>query len=256
MRLFYNLFQFVCLPILLLFIASVLLFRPEKRTVIWHRLGFGLHSAAKSLRCSKTIWIHALSVGEVTSALPLIKALHANEPSISLVFSATTVSGLHLAYEKISPYVDAVFASPIDLLPVVRHFIHHIQPNLFILIETDFWPNILGQLSQSNVPSILINGRVSEKSMQTYLRYGFFFKPMFDTFDLLCVQTSTDAANLQRLGISKNKLKTLGNLKYSTDFEESPTVAAIEQLTPDNHILILCGSTHRGEESGGFDRQR
>jgi 3-deoxy-D-manno-octulosonic-acid transferase len=248
MRLLYNLIQLVCLPLLLIFIASVLLFRPEKRTVILQRLGFGLRSTRKSNKLSKTIWIHALSVGEVTSALPLVRALHDDEPSVSLFFSATTVSGLQLAKEKIGPYVDLVFAFPLDVLPVVMRFIRHIQPNLFVLIETDFWPNVLGQLSRSNVPSILVNGRVSEKSMQTYLRYGFFFKPMFDNFSQLCVQTKTDAANLQRLGIKQSKLKTLGNLKYGAAFDEKPITISQDTLTPANHLLILCGSTHRGEE--------
>lgn len=248
MRLLYNFIQLVCLPLLLLFIASVILFRPGKRPVILHRLGFGLCSMRKSNKLSKTIWIHALSVGEVTSALPLVRALHDDEPSISLVFSATTVSGLQLANEKIGPYVDFVFAFPIDVLPVVKRFIRHIQPNLFVLIETDFWPNVLGQLSRSNVPTILVNGRVSKKSMQTYLRYGFFFKPMFDNFKLLCVQTKTDAANLQRLGIKQSKLKTLGNLKYGTAFDEKHFNTSQNKLKPANHLLMLCGSTHRGEE--------
>ena len=168
--------------------------------------------------------------------------------SVSLVFSSTTVSGIQLAKEKISPYVDFVFAFPFDVLPVVMRFIRHIQPNLFLLIETDFWPNVLGQLSRSNVSSILVNGRVSEKSMQTYLRYGFFFKPMFDNFNLLCVQTENDAANLQRLGIKKSKLKTLGNLKYGAAFEEKHIDASKDPLTPADNLLILCGSTHRGEE--------
>jgi 3-deoxy-D-manno-octulosonic-acid transferase len=248
MRLLYNLIQLLCLPLLLLFITLVILFRPEKRAVIWQRLGFGLRSSRKSDKLSKTIWIHALSVGEVMSALPLVRALRENDPPISLVFSATTVSGLQLAKEKIGPHVDDVFAFPLDVLPVVMRFIRHIRPDLFLLIETDFWPNILGQLSMSKVPSILINGRVSEKSMQTYQRYGFFFKPMFDNFKLVCVQTNTDAANLQRLGIKKSKLKTLGNLKYGAAFEEKHKVAPIKQLTPASHLLILCGSTHCGEE--------
>ena len=122
-----------------------------------------------------------------------------------------------------------------------------IRPDLFILVETDFWPYLLGSLRTKNIPALLVNGRISGKSMRRYRRFAFFFKPMFDQFSVLCMQTQADADNMADLGISRNKLKTLGNLKY-----QSGLTTGLRPSLPftvgKEHLLILCGSTHAGEE--------
>ncbi|MBE0585875.1 MAG: hypothetical protein IH612_19200 [Desulfofustis sp.] len=249
MKLLYNTLQLVAAPLLLLYLVLLLLVRPDKRQTLLHRLGRGLPRPVR--HSGQVIWIHALSVGEVTSALPLIRALRAELPNHTLVFSATTASGLDLAAARVSPFVDNVIAFPLDILPVVRHFIKRIAPDLFILIETDFWPNLICELSTAGVPMVLVNGRISARSMRSYRRFAPLFRPLFNRFELLSMQTAAAAALMRQLGIPPHKVRTLGNLKCAVP---DPAQAAVSQQPPrlpgrtPEQLLILCGSTHPGEE--------
>ena len=247
MRLFYTILQLLLAPLALLFLPYLYFFRKEQWHALRSRLGHGLKSLSLEKRKGVVIWIHALSVGETTSAIPLIKALSNQDPEISIVLSVTTASGRKLAEEKLESLADMIIPFPLDIPFVVEKYIREIRPDLFILVETDFWPYILGSLRSKNVPALLVNGRISKKSMKTYRRFAFFFKPMFDQFSALCMQTQVDSDNMAHLGISRNKLKTLGNLKY-----QSGLTTGLKPSLPftlgKGHLLILCGSTHAGEE--------
>lgn len=246
----YNILQFAFLlvffPLLTLFVAGSSKYRDR----IPARLGAGLaHRLAVHKPAGLTIWVHALSVGEVTSAVPLIRGLRAKYPTERIVVSVTTRSGKKVADALLSSLADCIIEGPLDLLPVVRRFIKHIHPDLFILVETDFWPNILLCLKNGKIPAILVNGRVSEKSMARYQRLRFFFRPMFQCFSFLSMQTLRDKEKMELLGISPDKLPILGNLKFATrppDSTDSPSLIA--GLLPKNRILFIAGSTHPGEE--------
>jgi 3-deoxy-D-manno-octulosonic-acid transferase len=124
-----------------------------------------------------------------------------------------------------------------------------IQPDLFILVETDFWPGILSSLNQQNIPSLLVNGRISEKSMQSYQRFSFFFKPLFASFHTLSMQTEKDKDNLIALGVDHKQIETLGNLKYDTAlYSASLRNQPISFNLPTHEHLLVAGSTHEGEE--------
>lgn len=247
MNFIYNLFHILLLPLLVLILPIYLILKPSRRSSIISRLGFGLELNGR--RKQKTIWIHALSVGEVTSAYPLVKKLHQEKrDTVNIVFSATTSSGREIAEHLIAPFCDSLTYFPIDFYPVVQYFLRKIQPDLFILIETDFWPNFLHSLSQAHIPMLLLNGRISTQSMKKYGRFSFFFRPLFDAFTLLCMQTASDAQNMKELGIINDKIRTLGNLKFS-EFDAEPSVPgnAPGPFQQDS-LLIFGGSTHDGEE--------
>lgn len=248
MRLLYNTMQLLSAPLLLLALP-VLLCRPNRRRKLLQRCGSGL--PGPGAYSGRVIWIHALSVGEVTSALPLVRALRSELPDDTIIFSATTTSGRDLAETRVAPFVDTVIAFPFDILPVVRHFIKQIAPDLFILVETDFWPNLLSELSAASVPTVLVNGRISARSMRSYQRFALFFRPLFDKFDLLCMQTAAAAAAMRQLGIADGKVRTLGNLKWvapkSGEVPGSEAPPTLAGRGPEQ-LLILCGSTHPGEE--------
>ena len=247
MRLFYNILQLLLSPLAALYLVSIYFARKEKWHSILPRLGYGLKPIHTSHKNGRVIWIHALSVGETTSAIPLIAEISREEPETCIVFSATTASGRKLAKEKLGSLVDALVPFPLDIAFIVKSFINTINPDLFILVETDFWPNLLGSLRAHNVPAILVNGRISARSMKKYHQFRFFFRPMFNQFSTLCMQTAADAENMCHLGISKGKLETLGNLKYISSLAAVPQSS--QQLTrPPENLLILCGSTHPGEE--------
>ena len=256
MLLLYNILSFfftlLLLP-LLLFIAS----RKKYRDRVLPRLGIGLANQLASLPrrapSAPTFWIHALSVGEVTSALPLVRGLRRAYPEARIVFSVTTRSGRQVAERLLSPSVDLIIPGPLDLGPVVPFFVKTILPDLFILVETDFWPNWLHCLARKRIPLLLVNGRISQKSFVRYRRAAFFFKPMFRTFTALSMQTVADAEKMISLGVEVNKVVTLGNLKFDT-VEDLGQGNAAKRLTKEDYgfktsaPLWICGSTHRGEE--------
>lgn len=239
------------LPLLLLGVLS----KQKYRTRIGKRLGWELPVIHQHPPNKQTIWIHALSVGEATSALPLVKGLRAEYPDAVIVFSTTTRSGQILAQNIIKPHVDAVIAAPLDFLLTIKQFIRSIQPDIFILTETDFWPNWLFLLNQQSIPTVLVNGRISQESFIRYRRFSWFFKPLFSGFTALSMQTEHDCQNLKQLGITSTKIHTLGNLKLDTLLLKEPlpatNISQLKQhygLLPDAMVLI-CGSTHDGEET-------
>ena len=250
MFLLYNILQLIFLPIFAPLLFIIALATPKYRGRMANRLGFGMKkNISASLPNQKTFWIHALSVGEVTSAVPLIQGLRKKHPSSRIIFTVSTRSGEAIARSLLKEFVDHIIPSPLDFLPVIALFFRRIQPQLFILIETDFWPNLLLYLHHKKIPAVLVNGRVSEKSMTGYRRYAFFFRPMFHSFRYLFMQTELDRQNMINLGIEGDKIKVLGNLKFDTHVaEEQFLPSSLSRLLPDNTIVITAGSTHQGEE--------
>lgn len=256
----YALFS-TCLGLVLLPLLLALGMRKKYRQRLPGRLGFGLRSCLHQRKTSARqappelcIWIHALSVGEVTSALPLVRGLRKAFPQAELVFSANSNSGHQVAERLIAPWVDALIPAPLDFVPTVYHLINTIRPNLFILVETDFWPNWLSALARHNIPLVLVNGRISGPSFQRYQSAAFFFRPLFALFDLLSMQTAADADNMKALGVPERKVYTLGNLKFDTSQyrtkESTPSRSAMRLALgfSDASPLWICGSTHPGEE--------
>ena len=247
MILIYNIITLLALPLFALGLLIYLLIKPQKRASLPQRLGFGLKLPPH--RKENTLWIHALSVGEITSASFLVKQLHRfKNETTTIVFSTTTVSGHHLAERLIAPYCDALIYYPLDFLPVVKFFQRKIQPDLFIQIETDFWPNLLSCLGGAGTPLLLFNGRVSDRSMQRYQRFSFFFAPIFNTFTMLCMQTDSDVRKMIQLGVAREKLRTLGNLKFGREEHDERALRHAESPFPAGKFCVLAGSTHAGEE--------
>lgn len=252
----YNMLQTIFLPVFFPFIAIFVLCKSKYRDRIPSRLGLGLRrklqNHGRDLGVGPVYWIHALSVGEVTSALPLVSGLKQDNPDSRVIFSVTTKSGRQVADNLLVDLADEILDSPLDILPVVAHFHRLIRPDFFILVETDFWPNQLLYLQMQNVPALLVNGRVSEEALQGYKRMKFFFKPMFTSFSALCMQTEIDREKLQSLGVEEKKLHTLGNLKFDTKNPlkngNNDIVESIKSQLPQNRIIFLAGSTHPGEE--------
>lgn len=248
MLILYNIIQltFIILffPVLLIYTAM----KPKYRDRIPRKLGKRLRKQISPLsQHKKTIWIHALSVGEVTSALPLVARVRQDFKDTNIVFSASTKSGSKLAEELITQHCDQIIVFPLDIFYVVKFFLDQIKPNLFILVETDFWPNFLHQLKHRDIPAILVNGRISKKSIAYYRKFRFFFNPMFRAFSILCVQTETDRSRLIDLGLIEEKVRKLGNLKYEpVEIKNKSSFSTIIQ--GGKGLLIVAGSTHPGEE--------
>jgi 3-deoxy-D-manno-octulosonic-acid transferase len=251
----YNFLQLLLLVTAFPLLALLVLGRRKYRERFWQRSGFGLQQQALTVNThpdEKRIWLHCLSVGEVTSALPLLRALRRQMPQVRIIVSVTTSSGMRVARAQAAPWCDRLIASPLDLLPVVHRFIRLLRPDLFILVETDFWPNWLFALRARSIPTLLINGRISTASFARYRRFNFFFTPLFSTFTLLAMQTEHDADQMRTLMVPRDRLLILGNLKYApADVSEEQTIPPISQKDlriPLESAVWVCGSTHPGEE--------
>jgi len=245
-------FSLLLLPLIILVVIS----RSKYRGRSLERLGLKTAGIRSKLSAPNSagpvLWIHALSVGEVTSALPLVKAIRTDMAGAKIVFTAATHSGRQIADTLVGPYVDCIYYSPFDLRFAVRRYITAISPDLFILEETDFWPNWLNQLKAHNIQTMLVNGRISAKSFRAYNRFSFFFKPMFRCFSLIAMQKTADADKMIQFGIEQpdTAIVTLGNLKYdidTTDPPAPPLAPTTLGIDADKEIWV-CGSTHPGEE--------
>lgn len=248
----YNLLMLL-VPLLLPVLGLALL-RGKYRGRIPARLGFGLADRLGDAAGADTVWVHALSVGEVTSARPLLDAMRKALPRARIVLSVATRSGEQLARERLADCCHVILAAPYDLYPSIAIFIRHIRPRVFILVETDFWPNWLHGLARKGVPAYLVNGRISERSFLRYRRAAFFFVPMFCSLSGLCMQTRADADKLLGLGLDPGRIHTLGNLKCDAQVgdraEGMPDRQRLrrEYGFDEQAPLWICGSTHAGEE--------
>ena len=254
----YNIFQIFSLILLSPLLLVKAIISPKYRGRILLRLGIGIEELIQKLPVGQQrIWIHALSVGEVLSADPLVKELRLARPSITLIFSASTKTGEELARNVMAKEVDLFIPFPLDIFSVARKFINLIAADLFVLVETDFWPNFIHTINRKGTPAILVNGRISQKSFARYQRFRFIFLPMFKIFKFISMQTESDAKKMIDLGINADRVKALGNLKYDAvlpdmvgwDQEQRPTSFYRQQfgISPEK-VVWIAGSTHPGEE--------
>jgi 3-deoxy-D-manno-octulosonic-acid transferase len=245
----YNILQILLFPILLLPLIILLVIAPQYRDQFFQRLGVGLQSGTKTNKEQKTIWIHAFSVDEVRSAHPLIAGLRQKSPDSILFFSSSSTDGNNIAQKLFHDRIDHFIPFPFDILPVINRFLERIKPDLFILVETDFWPNILAACKRKDIPTLLVNGRISDKAIKSYLRFSFFFKPLFSSFHTLSMQTEKDRQNLIQLHINQTQIKNLGNLQFDTPlYSNTERNQPVSFTLPKNRILMVAGYTHEGEE--------
>ncbi|MCX5657542.1 MAG: 3-deoxy-D-manno-octulosonic acid transferase [Candidatus Omnitrophica bacterium] len=216
------------------------------------RLGIFRDNLFQKIKNRKVIWIHAVSVGEVNAALPLWKALREKFPQYKIVFSTVTKTGNRLA-AKLSQSDELVIYSPLDLSLVVRNVIKLINPKLLIILETELWPNFILQCKKEGIPVVLVNARISDASYGRYKLAKPLLSPILRKVDLTLAQTGDDARRMISLGMSRDKVKVTGNMKFdnidcsdkSTDYNDK--LRLLLGLSKQNKLLVA-GSTHRGEE--------
>jgi len=254
----YNMLAFIGLILLSPLLLVQIIISPKYRGRIFLKLSLGLEKLTRQLpENKKRLWVHALSVGEVLSAQPLVRKIRSAYPDFTIIFSASTKTGEELCREVMADEIDLFVPFPIDLYSIALKFINCIRPDLFILIETDFWPNFLHILDKQKIPAILVNGRISQSSFKRYHRFRFIFEPVFKIFKFISMQTIADADKMIQFGVDPDKIKALGNLKYDAvlpetvgwELEQRPTSFYRKQFgIPPEKIVWIAGSTHSGEE--------
>ena len=192
---------------------------------------------------SGTLWVHAVSVGEVNAALPLLKALRETYPSKRIIFSTVTDTGQKVAQEQ-SPRGTITVYLPFDIPFMIKRVLKRVAPEILIVIETEIWPNLFRVFKEYKLPILLLNGRISENSFRGYQKISFFMKKVLDAVDVFGMQGKKDAERITKVGADVSKVSITGNFKFDT--APSPD---IPRWTARIHgPTLVAGSTHEGEE--------
>jgi 3-deoxy-D-manno-octulosonic-acid transferase len=203
----------------------------------------------------ESIWIHAVSVGEALTARALVADLRERYPRLRLYLSTTTMAGQQVAKRNLQG-IDAVFYFPFDWMFIVRRTLDIVKPRLFVMMETEIWPNLLRACQARGVSTVVINGRISTRSYPRYRMIRPFFKRVLADVDRFCMQSDESARRLIDLGAEPSRVTVTGSLKF--DSLQIPTPIAHGRprervlryfRTPANRVVIVAGSTMKGEEA-------
>lgn len=241
-RFLYSALLYLLLPL----VAGKLALRCIKQSAYrphW-RERFGFYRLPRQ---SGVIWLHCVSVGETRAAAPLIHALLAQYPERSLLLTHSSPSGRATSEALFGNRVQRAYL-PYDLPFMVRRFLNHFQPDLGVLLETEIWFNLLAACQQRQIPVVLANARLSEKSARGYAKLGKLAQNGLQSLRLIAAQTPNDAKRFQGLGAKR--VETLGNLKFDA-MPPSGTAAAGNQLRRwfgEQRPVFLAASTREGEE--------
>ena len=208
---------------------------------------------AQTVKNQQVIWIHAVSVGETNAAQPIIEHFLAQGQAV-LVTNTTRTGQARVKALFAQNYPDlfeAVFL-PVDTVGLMQQFLQRYQPRLFILIETELWPNALSLTAQANIPSILINARLSERSAKGYAKFSRLTRPMLNDLSCIAAQDSATAQRFMALGADKNNVVVTGSVKFDIQPPEF-LVQQVKQLKQDWQLhgrpILVAASTHDPEEA-------
>ncbi|HVV68463.1 MAG TPA: lipid IV(A) 3-deoxy-D-manno-octulosonic acid transferase [Gammaproteobacteria bacterium] len=208
------------------------------------RLGF-----IQSMAADGCIWLHAVSVGELIAARPLITSLQARYPQLTLVITNMTASGSGLAAQLAGERLRYYYV-PYDMPDVVNRFLNRTRPRLAIIMETELWPNLLHYTSKRKIPILLANARLSGKSAQGYQHIAMLVKPMLQKISVIAAQTQEDAKRFKALGADPARTLVWGNMKFDvkTPLDLVEKGQALRASWGQRRPTLIAASTHAGEE--------
>lgn len=217
------------------------------------RMGYLPPGLGRGVAARTAIWVHAVSVGEVLAAKPLVEAMKKRFVGVPIFLSTTTVTGQQVARERIA--ADATFYFPFDWAAPVRRAFERIRPALVVILETEIWPNFLREADRCDVPVVFVNSRISERSFARFQRFepfiGNFFRDALHKADLFLAQSAEDARRLVAMGAPEERIEVTGNLKYD---HEPPKQSAFgewlakEVAQQERWPVLVAGSIAAGEE--------
>ena len=249
----YFLYSFITL-LALVVLSPYLLYQAlrHRKYVGSLRQRLGYLPVSFNLDGDDSIWVHAVSVGEVLAARPLISELRRLYPRLPLFLSTTTLAGQQLARRSVID-VDGVFYFPFDWAFSVQRTLNLVKPRLFVMIETEIWPNLLRECRRRGVPTVLVNGRISYRSFPRYRLIRPLFRHVLADVDRFCVQGGEAARRLEQLGADPARITVTGSLKFDA-LDVIPTpgrgrerVLRFFRLSANRQVLVA-GSTIKGEE--------
>lgn len=249
-RLLYTIVFYLLLPFILLRLLLRARKAPDYAKRWLERFAFFTKPRLKD----EVLWVHAVSVGESLAAVPLIKLLLEKNPAVSIVVTCTTPTGSDRIRDAFSSYSnDQIFHvyCPYDLPGSLRRFCKRIKPKALIIMETELWPNTVALCNQGNIPVILANGRLSQRSAKRYRLISWLMKPVFKNI-IAAVQSNADGERMQGLGLPQEQCHITGSIKFDLTIDDDLRAKA-KQLkqrinSPSQTNIFIAASTHEGEE--------
>ncbi len=243
----YNLVLVLVLPVTMLLLLS----KKRVRRGVLTRFG----RVPKKIQeiVAPVIWVHAVSYGETITVVPFLRALHVQYPHIPIVVSTVTETGREVVDNRLDGIASHCYA-PLDYGWAVKRFIRCLQPRLFVLVEAEFWPNLLKYLHRSHVPICLVNGRISSKSFSRYCLVRGFMRQVLTNIDVALMQSPHDSQRMIDLGGEPSSVYVTGNMKFDPDFYTTKSNSLgvkemrLELGLEADELVLVAGSTHPGEE--------
>ncbi len=274
MRHLYSLLLTVVAVLLLPWIFYRSLVQKRSRGNLWERLGLrplqpsgrvGAAGERPELPGQRTVWLHAVSVGEVQAARPLCRQLRQEDPALRLVVTTTTDTGQKMARQMI-PEADLVGYFPLDWSGSVRRVLRAVRPSLVILMESELWYNFLLECQTRQIPVLVANGRISDRTYRRARRFRRWTGQLYGRVTLFAMQSLADRDRVVSLGAPFDRVHVTGNLKYDPVEQEGGTGQAGDQAGDEDSSrlgqfltsghggvsrrpMIVAGSTHPGEEA-------
>ncbi|MCP3669579.1 MAG: 3-deoxy-D-manno-octulosonic acid transferase [Gammaproteobacteria bacterium] len=239
----YTILFYLLVPVILLRLLWRSLRAPAYRRRWLER--FGIFPA---FAIERTVWIHAVSVGEVQAAERLVKLLLENHQQLPIVITTTTPTGSDRVCSLFGDTVLHVYA-PYDLPPILNSFIRRARPCLLVMMETEVWPNMLAVCEREGIPTILANARLSEKSAASYAKWPEFTRTTFGRIGLVAAQSREDAERFEQLGVMPDRIEVTGSVKFDSRLPASLLERA-EVLSRDwgGRPVWVAASTQEGED--------
>jgi 3-deoxy-D-manno-octulosonic-acid transferase len=243
-RFLYSCFAYLISP----FWVGALALRGFRDRIHWRgfsqRFGLGKKVPARS------IWVHAVSVGEVQAGVPLVEALLKRFPQIPLVLTTVTPTGRARAEALFGSRADVRYV-PIDLPGAVRRFFQRVQPQLAIILETEIWPNLYHRCGRLGVPLVLASARISPRSVTSYRRMVGLFRETLSHGIFIAAQSAEDAERFVSIGANAARTHVVGNIKF--DFGYPPDMESrgheLRRMLGAHRPVWVAGSTHAQEEA-------
>lgn len=234
----------ILLPVILIALALV----PKFRAGLFTKLGF--YPDFNLDRNKKTIFFHAVSVGEVNAVEALVKKTRENFPDANILLSTTTKTGQEIAHKKLEKTVNAITYFPFDFFFSINSFLNAVKPDKIVIAETEIWPDFVYLANRRNIPVYIVNGRLSPNSYKGYKKFSFFFKPVLAQYKGIYMQTQGDVERILDVGAKQDITKCMGNLKFDIKptLSDSQITELAESLKLNGARMIASASTHKGED--------
>ncbi len=227
--------------------------RGRYRAGLPQRLGRTPQSLLAYTHGHPTLWLHAVSVGELIAATPLIERLEAADAGTPVVISSTTDTGHQLARQRFpAPLPDAsrVFYWPLDFAFAVRRVLSRVQPRALVLMESELWPRMIVEAHRRRIPIIVVNARISDRSLPRYRVLRWLWRPLLRRVTLILAQSEQDAERFRAIGAPEAAVRVTGNLKFDLHANaDTPLVLSLREHLPPGAQVCVAGSTLAGEEA-------